>query len=101
MLLACRFMRAVNANRPSISDSVSRAIGILGAVPQALDFKLIGNEFFRHALERILADLPMTTPSHPHFNKAREAKLGGCQIIAARGAKRGCADRSSSQYWAQ
>jgi hypothetical protein len=38
-------MRAVNANRPSISDSVSRAIGILGAVPQALDFKLIGNEF--------------------------------------------------------
>jgi hypothetical protein len=32
-------MRAVNANRPSTSDS---AIGNLGAVRQALDFKLIG-----------------------------------------------------------
>jgi len=39
MLLACRLMRAVNANRPSTSDS---AIGNLGAVRQALDFKLIG-----------------------------------------------------------
>jgi hypothetical protein len=43
----------------------------------------------------------------PARNLAREERTGlgyfagGRQIIAARGAKRGCADRSSSQYWAQ
>jgi hypothetical protein len=82
----------LDSNMPSVEESIARARDPLIINPDSFP---LGPDGHRE---------PVAGPAR---NLAREERTGlgyfagGRQIIAARGAKRGCADRSSSQYWAQ